>query len=89
MLDAQVIWDLPDEEDGNVEHLAEHGITPEEAEEVLFDPNSETTRSRTSGENITFGETGEGRYLAVVWEHIDDNPLTLRPITAYEVPRPR
>ncbi len=89
MLDAHVIWDLLDDEAGNVEHLAEHGITPEEAEEVLFDPSSQTTRSRTSGENFTFGESSEGRYLAVVWEHIEDNPLTLRPITASEVPLPR
>ncbi len=85
MFGAQIIWDLPDDEDGNVEHLAEHGVAP--AEEVLLDPDSETTKSRSTGENITFGETSAGRYLAVVWEHIDDNPLTLRPITAYDAPR--
>lgn len=89
MLDTHVIWDLPDDEGGNVEHLAEHGITPEEAEEVLFDPDSETTVSRSTGANITFGETRDGRYLAVVWEHILDDPRTLRPITAYDAPRPK
>lgn len=89
MLGAHVIWDLPDDEDGNVQHMAEHGVSCEEAEEVLFNGDSETTTSRSTGEMITFGETLAGRYLAVVWEHIDDNPLTLRPITAYDVPRPR
>jgi hypothetical protein len=89
MIHAHVIWDLPDDQDGNVEHLAEHGIMPEEAEEVLFNRQSETTQSRSSGENITFGETAAGRYLAVVWEHVDDDPLTLRPVTAFDAPRPR
>jgi hypothetical protein len=35
-----------------------------------------------------FGYTSSGRYLAVVWEHVDDNPLTLYPITAYDAPDP-
>lgn len=89
MSGAHVIWDLPDERGGNVEHLREHGVTPEEAEEVLFNPKSETTSSRSSGENITFGTTRSGRYLAVVWEHVYSDPLTMRPITAYDVPQPR
>lgn len=82
---AHVVWDLPDDPDGNVAHIAEHDITPEEVEEILFDPDSETTVSRSSGENITFGWTTSDRYLAVVWEHVTDDPLTMRPITAYEV----
>jgi len=32
-----------------------------------------------------FGHTAEGRALAVVFEHVDDDPLTVRLITAYEV----
>jgi uncharacterized DUF497 family protein len=88
MLGVQVIWDLPDDPDGNVEHIAEHGLTQEEVEDVLFDARSETTTSKSSGEKITFGETSAGRYIAVVWEHVDDNPLTLRPITAFDAPRP-
>jgi hypothetical protein len=35
---------------------------------------------------MTFGYTSSGRYLAVVWEHVDDNPLTIYPITAYDAP---
>jgi hypothetical protein len=89
MLDAHVVWDLPNDESGNVRHIAEHGITREEVEEVLFDGSSETTTSRSSGERITFGCTAAGRYLAVVWEHVLDDPLTMRPITAYDAPRPR
>ncbi len=87
-MDAQIVWDLPDDESGNVEHIAEHGITQDEVEEVLFDSNSQTTTSRSSGERITFGYTYSGRYLGVVWEHVMDDPLTMRPITAFDAPEP-
>ena len=41
------------------------------------------------GYPIVFGYTSTGRYLAVVFEHLDENPLTLRPITAYDAPERR
>src|SRR5262249_9610746 len=31
------IWDLEDDPEGNVRHIAEHGVTPEEVEEVLIE----------------------------------------------------
>lgn len=89
MLEAHVIWDLPEEPDGNVQHIAEHGLTIEDVESVLFDTTSVTTTSRSSGAMITFGYTSSGEYVAVVWQHVDDNPLTLRPITAYRTEPPR
>lgn len=89
MNEAVVIWDLEDDEEGNVQHIAEHGITIEEAEEVLLNGDNEVKRSRSSDHSIVFGYTTEGRYLAVIFEHIDDDPLTFRPITAYEVPERR
>jgi uncharacterized DUF497 family protein len=88
MLDAHLIWDLPDEELGNVQHIAEHGITTQEVEQVLFGCESQTTVSRSSGELITFGYTRSRRYLAVVWEHVMNDPLTMRPITAFEAKEP-
>ena len=75
--------------DGNVQHLREHDVTIEEAEEVLFDPRSSRAVSRTSGLPTAFGWTSTGRHLAVVYELVDDDPLTLRPVTAYDVPPPR
>lgn len=89
MLDAEVIWDLEDDPDGNVQHIAEHGVTVDEVEEVLSDPDSSTEVSASSTRSITFGETATGRYLAVVWETAMDNPLTIYPVTAYDAPRPR
>ena len=58
-----VVWDLEDDPDGNVEHIAEHGVSPEEVEEVLNDPTSQTGRSGSSGRPITFGYTADGRPL--------------------------
>jgi len=89
MLDAIVIWDLEDDPDGNVQHIAEHGITMEEVEEILLNPKSSTTVSKSSELPITFGHTSSGRYLAVVYEHLDDDPWMLRPVTAYDAPEPR
>lgn len=88
MDDVQIIWDLEEDPDGNVQHVLEHDLTVEEVEDVLLDPQSMTTVSRSSGEPITFGHTATGRYIAVVWEHVADDPLTMKPITAYEVSEP-
>lgn len=75
-----IIWDP--EPGGNIEHIAEHDLTPEDVEDVLFDPVGHD-RSRSSGLPIVFGFTSDGRYIAVVYERIDAS--TLYPVTAYEV----
>lgn len=83
---AVIIWDLDNDVDGNVQHLQEHDVSIEEAEEVLLDPRSSRAPSRSSGLPTAFGWTSTGRYLAVIYELVDDDPLTLRPVTAYETP---
>lgn len=89
MSSIHIVWDLEDDPDGNLQHVAEHGVTPAEVEEVICGSLSNTTASKSSGHRITFGHTAEGRYLAVVWEHVMDDPLTIYPITAYDAPEPR
>ncbi len=89
MSSIQIVWDLSDDADGNVQHIAEHGVETSEVEQVLFSSVSNTTASKSSGHRITFGFTDTGRHLAVVWEHVDDDPLTLYPITAYDAPEPK
>ena len=84
-----VIWDLEEEPQGNIQHIAEHDVTPEEVEEVLNDRHSQTVQSVSSSRWITFGWTLAGRYLAVVWELADEELLTVYPVTAYPVPEPR
>ena len=86
---VQVIWDLEDDPQGNFQHIAEHDVTPEEVEEVLNDRHSQTAYSESSGRPITFGWTADGRYLAVIWEFVDEDPRVVYPVTAYEAPEPR
>ena len=75
-----VIWN--DEPGGNLEHIAEHGITPDDVESVLFHPVASDI-SRSSGLPIAFGFAPDGRYILVVYLEIDET--TLYPVTAYEV----
>lgn len=89
MSDVIVVWDLDNEANGNVQHVAEHGITPKEVEEVLLNPDNAAGFSRSSGRPITFGYTSSGRYVAVVWEEVCDDPRMIYPVTAYEAPEPR
>jgi uncharacterized DUF497 family protein len=63
-------------------HLAAHGVTPDEFEEVVCNPEV-VDQSRSSGRPIAFGETSTGRYLVCVYEHLDET--TVLPATAYEV----
>ena len=87
-MEPTILWDLEDDPGGNVQHLREHDVTMEEAEEVLLGDQSSRAPSRSSGLPTAFGWTSTGRHLAVVYELVDDDPLTLRPVTAYDVPPP-
>jgi hypothetical protein len=83
---VSVIWD--DEPGGNVEHVAEHGLTPDEVDEVLLDDTIPTSHSQSSGLPCKFGRTSTGKYIIVVWEEVNEDPRTIYPVTAYEVPEP-
>ena len=63
-----------------LEHLAEHGVTQEEFEEVIFAARR-FDRSDTSGRPLADGYTSAGRRIVCVFEYIDD--ITILPITAY------
>ena len=80
MPSVEFIWN--EEPGGNVAHIAEHGLTPEDVEEVMFNPVDRDV-SRSSGLPIVFGFTPDGRYILVVYERIDD--VTVYPVTAYDV----
>lgn len=84
-----IIWDLDDDPDGNVQHIAEHGVTKDEVDEVLSNKRNPTVESRSSGNPTTFGYTSSGRYLAVIWLRVSDDPLIAYPLTAYDAPEPR
>jgi uncharacterized DUF497 family protein len=79
----QIIWN--DEADGNVDHVLEHGLTPNDVEFVLSNFESEG-KSHSTGRPCVFGYTEDGRYVIVIYEEIDKD--TIYPITAYDVPEP-
>jgi hypothetical protein len=88
--DALIDWDEPDDEGSNMAHIAEHDLTREEVEFALFDEYTAFDVSDSSGLPIAFGNTGTGRFIAVVFDllYLSD-PLIIRPITAYDVPEAR
>jgi hypothetical protein len=80
-------WDDPADPRGNVQHIADNGVTVAEVEEVLTSPEGRDDTSRTTGRPVRFGWTSTGKHLIVVYEAEDDGGFViLRPFTAYEVP---
>jgi len=80
---THVIWDPTS--GGNVEHVEEHGLEPEEVDHVLLNHDAADT-SDSTGRPCVFGYTPDGRYIIVVYDEIDED--TVMPWTAYEVPVP-
>jgi uncharacterized DUF497 family protein len=88
--DALIDWDDSDDEGSNTAHVAEHGLTPEEVESVLYGEKTTFDLSDSTGRPIAFGNTDTGRFIAVVFEVLNlADPLIIRPITAYDVPEPK
>lgn len=71
-------WD-----DESEAHLAEHGVSPEEFEEIVMHPDDKK-ESRSSGLPAAIGETPDGRVLFCVYELLSDG-ITVLPVTAYEI----
>jgi uncharacterized DUF497 family protein len=86
-MNVTVIWD--DEPGGNVEHVAEHGLTPDEVDEVLLDDAIPTAYSASTNRPCKFGYTSTGMHIIVIWDEVNDDPRMIYPVTAYEVPEPR
>ena len=68
--------------DGNIAHIAEHGLTADDVE-YAFEHYLSERMSESSGRPMRFGFTPDGRYVAVVFERLDS--VTVYPVTAYEV----
>ncbi len=90
MTDVQILWDLEDDPDGNVLHIAANGVSVDEYVEVFIANYGQATTSRESGRPITFGWTSTGKHVAVVWDEVQsEDPLVIRPVTAFETPPKR
>ena len=74
-------WDA-----GNVDHLAKHGVMPEEAEQVIENAPLEIERQIRGGESRTLhlGETAAHRVLFVV---VTRRGEELRVVTAFPADR--
>lgn len=73
----EFIWDGE-----NDAHIAEHGVTIDEAEYVVKNPVELEIRKRY-GRTYAYGFSQTRKFLKVVYEVVDD--LTLYVVTAYEV----
>ena len=80
-----VIWDDYDNPEGNVQHIAEHGLTIEDVEHVLDNPLDKRT-SRSTGRPCCFGYTPGGDFIIVIYEQV--NAETIYPVTAHELAEP-
>jgi len=82
----RILWDDPDDPDGNVQHIAEHGLDIEDVEEVLGNPTSKGV-SQSTERPCVWGYTLENIYIIVIYEEVDRDAM--RVVTAYDVPEPR
>jgi uncharacterized DUF497 family protein len=67
---------------GNIAHLLEHDVDPEEVEEA-FAPENLFHIVKGKGRYYCFGKTMAGRYLHIVFEYKGRG--LARPITAWEM----
>jgi hypothetical protein len=84
MIIRALIW--PED---RIEHIARHGVSPEEVEDVCFGKPL-VLRGKSEGENPVYyvlGQTAAGRYLFSVVIQLPDGkgyPVTARPMTENE-----
>jgi uncharacterized DUF497 family protein len=71
----------------NIDHVAKHGIDPEEAEEVLRNARRPYPRDCGAGRWIVWGRGRGGRFLQVIYVLDDDDAVYVihaRPLTERE-----
>jgi uncharacterized DUF497 family protein len=61
-------WDDENKKNGNVQHLREHGIEPEEAEGCFFHAYTFCQDERFADIYILDGRTDRGRHLRLVFQ---------------------
>ena len=79
MSDFKFQWDK-----GNIEHLADHDITPREAEQVFSHFFVERVTAPVDGEERyqALGSTDQGRYLVIAFTERGEY---IRPITGWDM----
>jgi hypothetical protein len=78
----EFLWDLDDDPDGNVQHIAEHGLSPADAMHA-FETAFDFDVSRSSGHPLLHGfACDDFTEITVIYERIDDDHVYV--ITAFE-----
>ncbi|ETW95289.1 MAG: hypothetical protein ETSY1_31275 [Candidatus Entotheonella factor] len=80
MLDVVFIWN--EEPGGNVEHIADNNLYPEDIE-CAYETALRFGISRSSGRQIFYGQAGDDSEILVVYEELD--ATTWYVVTAYRV----
>ncbi|MBI4496410.1 MAG: BrnT family toxin [Chloroflexi bacterium] len=76
---VEFAWD-----DDNIEHLARHGITPEEVEDLFAGPLVRRRGGTDAPDRFrVLGRTAAGRYLAIVYQ--EKARGSVRPFTGWEM----
>jgi uncharacterized DUF497 family protein len=78
---SEIVWD-----DYRIDHIAEHGVVPEEVWEVCEDPRH-LARHQGRDRYRLYGQTEEGRYVFVVLQYMSGTvfkTITARDMTAGE-----
>jgi hypothetical protein len=78
---VHVIWDSFSP-DGNLAHIQEHGLTADDVDEILREPDYVGT-SRSSGLPMAVGRISDGGVVCVIYQEID--PVTVFPVTAFQL----
>ena len=68
--------------DATVDHLEQHGVSPDEFERIVQDPDS-IGISRSTGRPYAVAILDDGREIICIYELIYH--MTIEPITAYEL----
>jgi len=83
--DAEVIWDNPEQPNGNRQKVWAHDLSEDEVESVLLDDHYETVPNRSFPQHcLVFGYTFSDRFIAVAFEILDEDVPIIRPIAAFE-----
>jgi uncharacterized DUF497 family protein len=69
------------QDEGNIEHIARHGLTPEDVEHAFRNAITIDSVSKTSGLPMAVGPTPTGRIIRIAYARIDENYIRI--ITAY------
>ncbi len=57
-----LLWD-----DWNIDHIAKHGVVPEEAQEVVASAKRPFPKDQGNGKFLVRGRTAQGRFLQVIF----------------------